>query len=210
MPPSENSRMSREHHTIMTKTQYTQQPPPVLIQQHGAYVHITVAANATQTGTEPEEWETDTHAFWEQKGELNLADLRAHPEAYLHYIPRATRQAAKDKAQQMLDTLRTACPVVPVPSYREGAAVCNRPADQVKLVAGLAMGGLPYYELASGEVVALSEADIKAIAVDVTAAETRWQQAKQACWAAIDAAGSTADMDAALAAFVAVLRGESN
>ncbi len=189
----------------MQKTRYTTSPEPVLIQHHGQMIQITLALHAqavSPTTEQPcEQWEADTHQFWEEADRLDLEALRTNPEAYLHYIPHATRQAAKDRAQQLLDTLRDSCPVVPVPSFREGASVCNRPADQVKLVAGLAMGGLPYYELANGEIVNLSEADIQSIATDITAAETTWQQAKQQCWAAIDSAQSNEDISTALAGF---------
>ncbi len=193
----------------MQTTQYNTPPPQVLITRHRDKVHVTITANATQVeaseeGEQPQ-WQADTHSFWEIEGEIDLEAVRANPEAYLHYVPKATRETAREKAQLMLDKLREGCPIVPVPSYRGGAAVCNRPADQVKLVAGLAMGGLPYYELASGEVVSLSTGDIQSIAVDVAAAETAWQQGKQACWAAIDAAQGEDEVAAALAEFATVL-----
>ncbi len=193
----------------MKKTHYARKPEPLLIQHQSGYVHVELALNPVElppdSETEPATWEADTHEFWEQEGVLDLDALRAQPEAYLHYIPHATRQVAKDRAQQMLDTLRSGNPVVPVPSYRAGAAVCNRPADQVKLVAGLAMGGLPYYELANGDVVNLSEDDIKAIAADVAKAETAWQQAKQQCWQNIEAAEGANGIEKAIEEFAAQL-----
>ncbi len=190
----------------MTTTHFTQQPTPVLVQHLRGHIHVSLALHARQINSDSTpDWEADCHQFWEQEGVLDLADLQAQPEAYLHYIPRATRQAAKDQAQVMLDALRAAGPVVPVPSYRKGAVVCNRPADQVKLLAGLSMGSLPYYELASGEVVNLTAEDIKAIAVDVAAAETAWQQAKQACWQTIDTAEAEEDITTALANFSTLL-----
>ncbi len=189
----------------MKTSQYTQKPEPVLVQHQGRSIHVTIAAHAVPSGAEPELWQADINRFWVPEGELDLNALRENPAAWLHYVPLATRQAGKDRAQQMLDELRAGTPIVPVPSYRTGAAVCNRPADQVKLLGGLQLGGLSYYELASGEVVSLSEDDIKAIALDVTNAETRLQQAKQECWAAIDAATGQQDIEAALAGFETVL-----
>lgn len=67
-------------------------------------------------------------------------------------------------------------------------------------------GGLPYYELASGEVVSLSAADIQAIAIDITQAETLMQQGKQECWAAINAAKGQEDIDKALAEYKNLLK----
>ncbi len=172
------------------------------------YLQITVTANARKEAAPEggaEVWVVDENSFCEKEGDIDVDAVRANPEAYLHYVPSNIRQSAREKAQLMLDKLRNGCPIVPVPSYRGGAAVCNRAADQVKLVAGLAMGGLPYYELASGEIVTLSTGDIQSIAVDVAAAETAWQQAKQACWAAIDAAQGEEEVAAALAEFATVL-----
>ncbi len=198
----------------MYKARYDTIPEPVSVEPQRnlrtgeTHLTVTVTANAQKELApkgEHEVWVVDENVFSEKEGEIDLDAVRANPAAYLHYIPTATRQQGKDKAQAMLDALRNGCPVVPVPGYREGAAVCNRPADQVKLVAGLAMGGLPYYELASGEVVSLSVDDIMLIAADVAAAETRLQQAKQSCWAAIDAARGEDDIASALADFAATL-----
>ncbi len=189
----------------MKTVQYSQRPEALLLSPCGEMVRVTLTANARTSEDDAEQWEADTHEFWEKASELDLDALRANPSAWLNYVPVATRQEAKDKAQLMLDKLRAACPVVPVPGYREGAAICNRSGDQVKLVAGLAMGGLPYYELADGEIVSLSAADIKSIAADVAAAETVWQQAKQQCWAAIDTAQNEEDIAVALADFGVVL-----
>ncbi len=194
----------------MDKARYTSEPEPVLIQRHTSldgveHIGVTVTANATMIEADPEQWEADTHHFWEEAGNLNLEDVVAHPEAYLHYMSVRTRSDAKTQAQGMLDKLRNGCPVVPVPSYRTGASVCNRASDKTFLMGGLLLGGLATFELADGEIVSLSVDDIKLIAADVAAAETRLQLAKQDCWMEIDGAGSWEDITDALARFEAVL-----
>lgn len=195
----------------MIKVHYSEKPEPVLVQKFRDKVGITIALNPEEVESgegdqRTTQWVADTNDFWEMEDSINLEDVYAHPENYLYYLPAKEKRFFKDKAQAMLDALRNSTPIVPVPSYREDAAVCNRPADQIKLIAGLTMGGLPYYELASGEVVNLSVTDLQAIAVDVTAAETTWQQAKQTCWAAIDAAGTEEEAVDALKALCDVLK----
>ena len=189
----------------MEKVRYTKEPEPVLIQRHNGYIHVTVTANATQVAQEPEQWEADTHEFWELEHELDVQDVVRQPAAYLSYMTVATRRGAKQQAQALLDKLRNGCPVVPVPSLYEGAAVCNRASDKVMLLGGLQMGGLPYFELASGDVVSLSMEQLQGIMHDVANAEVRLQQAKQQCWADIEAAGSRADICRAIEVFEGVL-----
>lgn len=192
----------------MQKIRYSEQPVPVLVETIKGYVHITVAVNATQVESDPPAWEADTNGFWCPVGELDLDEVRQNPAAYL---TRAThlsdaRAEAKATAQRMVDELRNGCPVVPVPSFRTDAAVCHRPADDVKMLGGYLMGGLSYFELASGEVVSLTAENLGGIMQDVTAWEVAVQQAKQAAWEAIDSATSQAEIDAALTALAAALK----
>lgn len=139
----------------------------------------------------PYTWQGETRSFWLPEGELEPDVVAEYPEKYFWYDK---HKEYKAQAQKLLDDLRNGCPIVPVPSFKEGAAVCNRAADQTKLLAGLSMGGIEYYELASGEIVNLSLEDIKAIAKDIAAAEMTWQRAKQECWAAITAANYEEEM----------------
>ena len=191
----------------MQKTRYSEQPEPVLVEAIKGYVHITVAVNITQVESDPPAWEADTNRFWVPAGELDLDAVRQNPAAYLHRATHLSdaRAEAKAKAQMAVDSLRNGCPVVLVPSFRAGAAVCHRPADDVKMLGGFLMGGLPYFELASGEVVSLTADDLAGIMQDVTQWEVAVQQAKQAAWVAIDAATSQDEIDAALIALEAAL-----
>jgi hypothetical protein len=92
---------------------------------------------------------------------------------------------------------------VDVPTYKEGYAVMHREKDDINLLAGLMMGGLPYYEFADGQTVApLSAEDIQKIYTDLAAHEIGLQQSKQACWAAIDAAATHEEADAALKSYI--------
>ena len=191
----------------MQKTRYSEQPEPVLVEAIKGYVHITVAVNIKQVESDPPAWEADTNRFWVPAGELDLDAVRQNPAAYLHRATHLSdaRAEAKATAQRMVDELRNGCPVVPVPSFRADAAVCHRPADDVKMLGGVLMGGLPYFELASGEVVSMTRGDLEGIMQDVTQWEVAVQQAKQAAWVAIDAATSQDEIDAALVALEAAL-----
>lgn len=168
-------------------------------------VCVRVTANATPLEN-GEGYEADTHEFWERADALDLEDVVAQPHAYLNYIPMGCREGAKLQAQGMLNKLRKGDFVVPVPSYREGAAVCNRAEDQSKIAIAYARGkGMAVFELADGEIVSLTHEDIEKIINDGEAAEIRLQQAKQACWAAIDETDNFAAITQILDDFDAVL-----
>lgn len=190
----------------MEKTRYSEEPEPVLVQSHAGWIKITVACNAVQTGDDPVQWEADVHTFWEAADAIDVASVVADPEAYLHYIPRQVRASYRQKAQGLLDAWRQGRPVVPVPSFREGAAVLCRTEDKAMFSAAMARGrGLPAYELADGEIVALTHEQMQAIYDDVESAEIAAQTGKQIAWAAIDSADSTEAMEEALDGFAKVL-----
>ncbi len=172
------------------------QAAPVLTHPYGNYLHVTLSLSGEEK-----------HEFWEEAEALDVSDLHAHPERYLHYVPLATRRVAKEQAELMLEKLRNGCPVVPVASYREGARVCNRAADRATLLSGLALGGLSCYELADGELVNLNTDELRAIILDLTTAETLWQQALHQCCAAIDNATDEREIATALADFATLLSG---
>ncbi len=160
--------------------------------------------NIVQLDTLPDEppaWEAEENYFWEVAANLNLEDVVAHPEAYLEYVAACIRKRNKDLAQEALNKLRNEYIVVPVPSYREGAAICCRPGDKCNLMYGLQAGGLDKFELADGSLVSLTAADLAAIGKDAAAAETLLQEAKQLCWMEIDGAANMEDIEDALAVF---------
>lgn len=195
----------------MSKTHYSEPPVPVLVDYAGTgekqKVEFTITINAEMVeGEERTEWIADTRTFWLPAGELDTEAVRQNPAAYFSYVALADKQAARDKAQQMVDDLRNGRPVVPVPSFRAGAAVCNRTSDQMKLAGGLLMGGLEVYELADGELVQLTRENLQGILKDVAAWEVRVQMAKQTAWQAIDAATSEDDVKAALMELESALR----
>lgn len=150
-----------------------------------------------------DEWVGNRYIFWDKTAALDKEAIIADPDKYIGYVPTAYRQQLKDKAQKHLDEKRNNTHRVDVPSYKEGYAVMHREKDDINLLAGLVMGGLPYFEFADGQVAApLSVDDIKLIYQDIAAHEISIQQAKQACWAAIDAATTREAADAALAAYI--------
>ncbi len=174
------------------------------------FAEVTIRVNPRievnpDSGTQ--NWLVDEHIYDERVCDLDMDALTAHPENYLHYLPVHYKEVKKQEAQNMLDELRNGCPVVPVPSFREDAAIFNRAGDQSKFAGALARGlGLPGYELASGEMVALTHEQMQAIYDDVAAAEIAWQVGKQTCWAAIDAATNEQAVKDALAAYEAELK----
>ncbi len=200
----------------MYKARYDTIPEPVSVERQlnfktgETYLLVRVTANAQReldSESMREVWVVDENAFSEKEGVLELDAVLANPAAFLQYFSVEFRGGKKKEAQDALDALRDSCPIVPVPNYREGATVCNRPRDQIFLLEGARRGGLPAYELANGEMVSLTAADIDAIAADVAAAEMSWQLGKQACWRAIDEAHSEAEMDSAIASYKATLDG---
>lgn len=180
----------------MRKTYYTEKPEVLLLDKCFDKVNYTISINIEPIFEEDkEEWQADTRSFWLPEGELDPETVKANPEQYLYYD---VKKAAKVTAQTLVDNLRNNYPVVPVPSFREGAAVCHRPADDVKMLGGVLMGGLPYFELASGEVVSLTQADLENIMKDVTTWEISVQTAKQTAWATIEVATTQEAIDTAV------------
>ncbi len=171
-------------------------PPPVLCHCHGSHVRVQIHLS-----------EAEHHTFRESTTEIDLAELRTHPRRYLRYVPQPTRRRACEQAELLLRKLRAGNPVVPVPSYREGVAVCKRAEDEVALLSGLALGGLTAFELAGGERVTLSADEIRAILHDLCAADTHWQQALVQCQSTISAAPDDATIATALAEFATLLSG---
>lgn len=185
----------------MQKTNYTEKPEILLLDEHRGKVCFTISTNIEQR--DDGSWQADTRSYWVDAGEVNPEAVRQNPEYWLWYD---LRKAARAEAQALLDKLRNGCPVVPVPSLYEGAAVCNRASDKVMLLAGVQMGGLPMFELADGSITPLTAEDLQAIMRDIAAWEMAVQGAKQACWGAIDAATSEQQMMDALATLAEELK----
>lgn len=181
---------------------YSEEPRTLLHETLGDFTHFTVATNIKQiTEDNSSYWEADVNDFWERSSELPVSVVEANPEAFIDRANQLSDQRTDKKTiiQQIVDDLRSGCPIVPVPSFRQGAAVCHRPADDVKMLGGVMMGGLPYFELASGEIVSLTVEDLQNIMKDVTQWEIDLQQKKQACWSLLDAANTQEELDAAVA-----------
>ena len=185
----------------MQKTNYTEKPEALLLDEQRGKVCFTISVNIEQR--EDGSWKADTRSYWVDAGEVNPEAVRQNPEYWLWYD---LRKAARAEAQRLVDELRNGCPVAPVPSFRPGAAVCNRASDKVMLLAGLQMGGLPMFELADGSITPLTAEDLQAIMRDIAAWEMAVQGAKQACWGAIDAATSEQQMEDALATLAEELK----
>lgn len=186
---------------------FSEEPVPVSFYDFKDSTQVTVNINITEVVEEPvseeEEprthWEADQYIFWELTSVLDKEAVEANPEGYMEFAPSAYKQEAKDKAQAHLDHIRATVHVVPVPSYKEGYAVMHREKDDINLLAGLIVGGLPYFEFADGQVVSpLTAEALQLIYTDVAAHEVKIQQDKQACWSAIDAAVTLDEVDIAL------------
>lgn len=173
----------------MHKTTYTEKPAPILIDRMRGMIHYTIALNAVQQ--DDGSWRADTRSFWLSERELDPNVVALAPEVYFWYDKKKEYTTA---AQALVDRLRSSRPVVPVPSFREGAAICHAPEDDTKLLAGVIMGGLPVFELASGELTTLTVDDIKAMMQDVAGWEYTVQDAKQRAWKRIKAAECEHDM----------------
>lgn len=193
------------------KATFAVRPEAVSYQVLKDKTQVTIITNIAEKQTEPETedqevqtyWEGDLYQYWELTSHVDREAISASPESFVGYLPSTIRQAAKDKAQQQLDHIRATVHVVPVPSYREGWAVMHRAEDDIKMLAGLIAGGLPYFEFADGQVEApLSVESLKLILQDVMTHEVHIQQEKQACWAAIDAATTEEEVNAALEAYI--------
>lgn len=190
---------------------FSEKPEAVTFTEYGVNTEVSIVLNiqevqheASYEGEEPYiSWEGDQYIFWELTEALDKEAITANPEAFTTYVPVSYKNSLKDKAQQHLDYLREHIHRVDVPTYKEGYAVMHREKDDINLLAGLMMGGLPYYEFADGQTVApLSPEDIQKIYTDLAAHEIGLQQGKQACWAAIDAATTHEEADAALKSYI--------
>lgn len=190
---------------------FSEEPVPVSTYNYKDSTQVIIVINITEheiPGDKEEEeprksWEGDQYTFWEKTDLLDLEAIEADPEAFYGYVTAVYRQELKDKAQKHLDCIREHKHVVAVPTYKEGYSVMHREKDDINLLAGMMMGGLPYYEFADGQVAApLLPEDIQKIYTDLAAHEIKLQQDKQACWAAIDAAKTQEEADAALKAYL--------
>lgn len=191
---------------------FSEKPEPVTFVEFKNDTEVTIVINIAEVvdpiiDSESDEitthWEGDQYIFWETTANVNRDAIIAEPEAFINYVPLKYKNELKDQAQKHLDSIREHTHRVDVPTYKEGYAVMHRPKDDINLLAGLVMGGLPYYEFADGQTVApLSPEDIQKIYMDVAAHEVKIQQDKQACWAAIDAAATHEEADAALAEYI--------
>lgn len=190
---------------------FSEEPAPVVFYDFNGSTQVTITINVTEHQEEPpgeeetprKSWEGDQYIFWEKTDVLDKDAILADPEAYYGYVTSECRQAAKDKAQAHLDYVRVNTHRVDVPSYKEGYAVMHRAEDDIKMLAGLIAGGLPYFEFADGQVEApLSVESLTLILQDVMAHEVHIQQEKQACWAAIDAAKNEEEVVEALNTYI--------
>lgn len=190
---------------------FSEEPAPVVFYDFNGSTQVTITINVTEHQEEPsgeeetprQSWEGDQYIFWEKTDVLDKEAVLADPEAYYGYVTSECRKEAKDKAQAHLDYVRENTHRVDVPSYKEGYAVMHTEKDDIYLLAGMLMGGLPYYEFADGQTVApLSTEDIQKIYADLAAHETALQQGKQACWAAIDAAKTEEEVNIALEDYI--------
>lgn len=190
---------------------FSEEPAPVVFYDFNGSTQVTITINVTEHQEEPsgeeetprKSWEGDQYIFWEKTDVLDKDAILADPEAYYGYVTSECRKDAKDKAQAHLDYVRVNTHRVDVPSYKEGYAVMHRAEDDIKMLAGLIAGGLPYFEFADGQVEApLSVESLTLILQDVMAHEVHIQQEKQACWAAIDAAKTEEEVEEALNTYI--------
>lgn len=204
---------------MQANVHFSEKPQPVTFAEYSQNTCVTVVINihevedeptptydeeGNETGTEPRShWEGDVNEFWELTEYLDKEAILANPENYMAYVPVKYKSSLKDKAQQHLDHIRNTEHIVAVPTYKEGYSVMHREKDDINLLAGMMMGGLPYYEFADGQVVSpLSPEDIQKIYTDLAAHEIKLQQSKQACWAAIEAATTHEEADMALKSYI--------
>lgn len=191
---------------------FSEKPKPVSLVDFKNDTEVTIVINITEvvdpiidseSGEVTTHWEGDQYIFWETTANIDREAIIASPESFINYVPLKYKNELKDRAQKHLDCIREHTHRVDVPTYKEGYAVMHRPKDDINLLAGLVMGGLPYYEFADGQTVApLLPEDIQKIYMDVAAHEVKIQQDKQTCWAAIDAATTYEEADAALAEYI--------
>lgn len=196
----------------MQHVNFSEKPEPVTFQEFKDSTYVTIVTNIEEVITEEHigeeemtrsHWEGDQVTFWEETAILDKDAIVENPEKFLNYVPSKYRQQAKDKAQEHLDYVRKNTHRVNVPTYKEGYAVMHRAEDDIYLLAGMTMGGLPYYEFADGQVVSpLTIEDISKIYTDIATHEVTLQQGKQYCWALIDAAQSIEEVDEILNQYI--------
>lgn len=199
----------------MQHVSFSTKPEPVTFVSYGNATEVQIVLNIIEvedpvlSESDAEEttvtthWEGDLYSFWEANEYIDKEAIIASPETYSTYVPIKYKTSLKDKAQKHLDCIREYKHIVAVPTYKEGYFVMHREKDDINLLAGMMMGGLPYYEFADGQVVApLTPEDIQKIYTDLAAHEIKLQQDKQACWSAIDAATTCEEADAALEAYI--------
>ena len=196
----------------MQHVNFSEKPEPVTFQEFKDSTYVTIVTNIEEIITEENDgedvlshshWEGDQVTFWEETALLDKEAILKNPESFITYVPSKYRQQAKDKAQEHLDFIRKNTHRVDVPSYKEGYAVMHRAEDNIYLLAGMMMGGLPYYEFADGQVVSpLTTEDISKIYTDIATHEVTLQQGKQYCWTLIDAAQSIEEVDTILNQYI--------
>lgn len=177
---------------------YQYEPKSVVTQEYGGKTRFDININIVKK--DDDSYAADLYSFWVNSGELSIEDVEKNPEQYIDYVTICEREKAKQKAQNIVDSIREN-PIIPVPSLRDDAKINHRTADDVKLLGGYMLGGLDYFELASGEIVSLTQNDIANIMKDAAEWEVSLQKAKQEAWSKIDNAVSHTDIEDALKLF---------
>lgn len=174
----------------MKKANYDYKPEVVTTQVYNNKIKFDINLNIEEVKDgEQISYTADLYSFWVPVGELDPDTVKENPELYTDYVSQSGKQAYKNKAQAIVDKIREN-PVVEIPSFRENAYINHRPSDDVKLLGGIMLGGLPYFELADGEVVALTKENLEGIMQDVAAWEVELQKTKQEVWDTIERAAS--------------------
>lgn len=174
----------------MIKANYDYKPEAVMTQEYNNKIKFDINLNIEEVKDgEQISYTADLYSFWVPAGELDPDTVKENPELYTDYVSQSGKQAYKNKAQVVVDKIREN-PVVEIPSFRENAYINHRPSDDVKLLGGVMLGGLPYFELADGEVVALTKENLEGIMQDVAAWEVELQKTKQEVWDTIESAMS--------------------
>lgn len=181
------------------KCNYLYEPKVVITQEYGDNIRYDININIVKNDDE-ESYSADFYSFWVKKDELSLEEVEKNPEKYIDYVTLEEKKKAKEKAQKIVDKIREN-PIIPVPSYREDAKINHRASDDIKLLGGYMMGGLEYFELASGEIVSLSQNDIAYMMKDAATWEVNLQKAKQQAWTQIDNAISHEEIENAYKLF---------
>lgn len=185
----------------MIKANYDYKPEAVITQVYNNKIKFDINLNIEEVKDgEQISYTADLYSFWVPVGELDPGTVKENPELYADYVSKSGKQAYKSKAQAIVDKIREN-PIVEIPSFRENAYINHRPSDDVKLLGGIMLGGLPYFELADGEVVELTKENLEGIMQDVAAWEVELQKIKQEVWDAIDKATSETEINEAFNLF---------